>query len=308
MNITLKQVRYFIAVASSQSVSLAARDLHISQSAITVALKQLEQEVGAALFLRTPRGMVLTQEGHQFLRHSERIMAVVADAGRALKVREPTGGGTLTIGVTALVAGYYLADLLARYQRVYPEVDVKVVEDQQRFLEHLLIGGEIDVGLLISSALANRDALASDTLLRSPYLVWLPANHRLLALDEPSLSDLADQPLVQLTTDDMHAITQRHWREAGIKPRTVLRTSSVEAIRSLVGTGIGLAVLPDMTYRPWSLEGDRVEVRPLKEVFPTIDIGLTWRKGSLLPEPARAFIELAREQAKLRARQSRPGR
>ncbi len=302
MNITLKQIRYFIAVADCLSVSRAARDLRISQSAVTAALKQLEQEIGAALFLRAPRGMVLTQEGHQFMRHAQRILAVVADAGRAVRVHAPAMEGSLTIGVTSMVAGYYLADLLARFRRVHPAVTIKVVEDQQRFIEHLLIGGEIDVGLLISSALDNQDALTADILLRSPYRLWLPASHPLLGRDQVSLGDLADHPMIQLTTDNMHPFTQTHWRQAGVKPRVVLKTASVEAVRSLVGTGIGSAILPDMTYRPWSLDGDRIEVRPLAEPLPTVDVGLTWRKGSGLPEAARFFIELAREHTRAKAR------
>lgn len=303
MNITLRQVRYFIAVAGTLSVSAAARDLGISQSAVTVALKQLEDEVGAALLLRTAKGVVLTQEGHQFLRHAQRIMGAVVDAGRAVKAHAQTVGGTLTLGVTAMVAGYYLADLLARYRRVYPDVTVKVVEDQRRFIEHLLINGEIDVGILICSALENQDALAAEVLLRSPYRVWLPANHPLLAQETVTVADLADQPLIQLTTDDMHVLTHAQWRQAGIAPRVVLKTASVEAVRSLVGTGIGIAILPDMAYRPWSLEGDRVEVRPFAEPLPTVDVGLTWRKGSSVGQTARFFVELAREHARAKGRQ-----
>lgn len=174
MNITLKQIRYFIAVSERRSVSGAARDLSISQSAVTTALRQLEAEVGAPLFLRTPKGVALTREGHQFLRHAKRIMGAVVDAGHAIRVHADTVNGTLTLGVTNMVAGYYLADLLARYRRIYPNVTVKVVEDQRRFIEHLLINGEVDAAVLISSALESDDALACEVLQRSPYRVWLP--------------------------------------------------------------------------------------------------------------------------------------
>ncbi|MGQ9370604.1 LysR family transcriptional regulator [Azospirillum sp. ST 5-10] len=302
MNITLRQIRYFVAVAGTLSVSAAARDLGISQSAVTTALQQLEDEIGARLLLRTPRGVTLTQEGHQFLRHAQRIMGAVTDAGHAVRAHAHTIGGTLTLGVTSMVAGYYLADLLARYRRIYPQVTVKVVEDQRRFIEHLLINGEVDVAILICSALENHDALASEVLLRSPCRVWLPANHPLLVQEQVSQQDLAGAPIILLTADDMHELITRHWRRLGLHLDVVLNTSSVEAVRSLVGTGLGIAVLPDMAYRPWSLEGDRIEVRPLTEALPTVDVGLTWRKGSSVTDTARFFIELAREHARARAK------
>lgn len=304
MNITLKQIRYFIAVSERRSVSGAARDLSISQSAVTTALRQLEAEVGAPLFLRTPKGVALTREGHQFLRHAKRIMGAVVDAGHAIRVHADTVNGTLTLGVTNMVAGYYLADLLARYRRIYPNVTVKVVEDQRRFIEHLLINGEVDAAVLISSALESDDALACEVLQRSPYRVWLPANHPLLSHERVALSDVAAYPVIMLSADDMHQLTSMQWRQAGIQPNVVLTTSSIEAVRSLVGTGIGIAILPDMTYRPWSLDGDRVEMRPLGEPLPTVDVGLVWRKGSSVTDTARYFIELARDYSRTKNRQS----
>jgi DNA-binding transcriptional LysR family regulator len=78
----------------------------------------------------------------------------------------------------------------------------------------------------------------------------------------------------------------------------MLRTSSLEAVRSLVGAGIGVAVLPDFLYRPWTLDAEHVDVRPLRDETPTVDVGLVWRRGSGLTPAAEEFIELAREQSR----------
>lgn len=131
-----------------------------------------------------------------------------------------------------------------------------------------------------------------------------PANHPLLSHERVALSDVAAYPVIMLSADDMHQLTSMQWRQAGIQPNVVLTTSSIEAVRSLVGTGIGIAILPDMTYRPWSLDGDRVEMRPLGEPLPTVDVGLVWRKGSSVTDTARYFIELARDYSRTKNRQS----
>ena len=90
------------------------------------------------------------------------------------------------------------------------------------------------------------------------------------------------------------------WARHQLKPRTILRTSSLEAVGSLVGASAGIAVLPDFLYRPWTLDAEHVEVRRLRDEVPTIDVGLVWRRGAGLKPAATEFIELAREQSRLR--------
>ncbi len=95
MNFTFRQIRYFVAVADSFSVSRAAAELHISQSAVTSAIRELETELGAALFERNPRGVSLTTQGHQFLLHARRILGAMTEAGQSLKaVAQQDQGGS----------------------------------------------------------------------------------------------------------------------------------------------------------------------------------------------------------------------
>jgi DNA-binding transcriptional LysR family regulator len=92
------------------------------------------------------------------------------------------------------------------------------------------------------------------------------------------------------------------WARHLLKPRTILRTSSLEAVRSLVGAGLGLTVLPDFLYRPWTLDAEHVDVRRLRDEVPTVDVGLVWRRGSRLKPVAAEFIDVAREQSSARVR------
>src|SRR5260370_15569756 len=128
---TLTQIRYFIAAAEAESVSRAAQEMRISQSAITAAIQALEHDTRASLFQRHAKGMRLTHEGHQMLRHARRILAAVADARRAVHARPGPVEGDLNLGVTRMVSGYYLAALLARYQRVFPAAVVRVVDSSR---------------------------------------------------------------------------------------------------------------------------------------------------------------------------------
>jgi DNA-binding transcriptional LysR family regulator len=299
MAFTLRQLQFFVAVAERGSVLRAAQHLSISQSSVTEAIKELERDLGVELFERHPRGLNITHKGHQFLRHATKILADVSDARRTFSA-EQTTAGQLQLGVTSLVAGYVLSDLLARYRRAFPAVEVGAIEDNGDYLEHLLIGGELDVAVMVISNLRDRMALQAEILEVSPYRLWLPLGHPLSSADIIGIEDIAREPLIMLTVDEIEENTGKVLLALGARPHVAFRTRSVEAVRSLVATGAGVALLPDLVYRPWSLEGDRIESRDISGSLPVVQVGMVWRRGSGLPQAARDFIGVAQSQRMVR--------
>jgi len=302
MVFTLRQLQYFVAVAEQGSVSRAAQNLSISQSSVTEAVKELEGDLGVPLFVRHPRGLAITHKGQQFLRHATKILADVSDARRAFEGDPERAGGSLQLGVTSLVAGYVLSDLLARYRRAFPGVKVRAIEDNGDYIEHLLIGGELDVAVMVISNLRDRMALQAEILEVSPYRLWLPLGHPLTGAESIGLADILDQPLIMLTVDEIEENTGKLLDALGARPQVAFRTRSVEAVRSLVATGAGVTLLPDLVYRPWSLEGDRIESRDVSGSLPVVQVGMVWRRGSGPSQPARDFIGVAQGQRTVRQR------
>ncbi len=302
MAFTIRQLQYFVAVAEQGTVSRAAQNLSISQSSVTEAIKELEGDLGVELFERHPRGLSITHKGHQFLRHATKILADVSDARRTFSGDPETVTGRLQLGVTSLVAGYVLSDLLARYRRAWPGVEVSAIEDNGDYLEHLLVGGELDVAVMVISNLRDRMALQAEILEVSPYRLWLPLGHPLVGADIITLADIAAEPLIMLTIDEIEENTGKLLMALGTRPHVAFRTRSVEAVRSLVATGAGVALLPDLVYRPWSLEGDRIESRDVAGSLPVVQVGMVWRRGSGLSQTARDFIGIAQGQRTVRGR------
>ncbi|WP_417681039.1 LysR family transcriptional regulator [Roseibium sp.] len=302
MSFTIRQLQYFVAAAEKGSISGAAQSFSISQSSVTEAIKELESDLGVTLFERHSRGLTITHKGHQFLRHATDILANVSDARRAFADQPSEIRGTLNLGVTSLVAGYVLSDILARFRRAYPGVDITATEDSGEYLEHLLIGGELDVAVMVVSNLRDRMALQSEILEVSPYRLWLPLGHRLETPDSISLSELAGEPLIMLMLDEIEEATGKLLGALGSRPPVAFRTRSVEAVRSLVATGAGIAILPDLVYRPWSLEGDRIESRDVSGALPVVQVGIVWRKGSAPKQTTVNFINVAKAQRMLRNR------
>ncbi|MFO7527916.1 MAG: LysR family transcriptional regulator [Marinobacter sp.] len=293
---SFRQIQYFIAVAETGSVSSAANAVHISQSTLTTAIKQLEDDVCVSLFARHSKGMELTHSGHQFLRQAYQIMSAVDNAKRSLTEATDEVIGALNIGVTSLVSGYYLADLLSGFKKIYGNVELRVFEDDRSYIEHLLVNGELDVGVLLLSSIENHKALNTEVLTYSRYRAWLPPHHPLLLEESISMDQLLREPQILLRVDDLSDQIRSLWRGFSQEPEIAIQSGSVEAVRSLVYAGMGVALMPDMTYRPWSLEGDRVEARQIIDLSDTLDIGLAWRRGGRRNALVEYFVSVAREQ------------
>jgi DNA-binding transcriptional LysR family regulator len=287
--ITLKQLNYFIATAESGQVSHAAVELNISQSAVTAAIKALEDELGVRLLERTHSGVKLTIEGTRFLGHARNITGAVAAAVRS-PLREPEGhAGRLRLGMTYTVMGYFMSRHYARFRKTYPNIALQVVELSRPALERALAKGEVDMAVMLVSNLANIQDIEQEVLIRSTRRLWLSSDHHLHERSEIRLADVAAEDYVMLTVDEARKTASRYWDAAGLSPRVVLTTSSVEAVRSLVAAGVGVTILSDMVYRPWSLEGQRIEVRSLVEPIPSMDVGLAWARAHAISPAATSF-------------------
>ncbi len=291
MNITFRQIRYFIAVAEARSVSGGASAVGISQSAVTDAVRTLELETGVSLFHRHAKGVTLTREGQQFLRHARSIIDAVADMAGGVGREQDQTEGKVRIGVTPVVTGYFLSDLVSRFQRLFPRIEIALVEDKRAYVEHMLVGGELDLALLIVSNLEQRSAIDHEVLLRSECRAWMAPGHPLSDVDGLSLADLENEALVALALDELEGLIDGIWSKFDHPPRVAWRTSSMEGVRSLVGTGAGITLLPDLVYRPWSLDGDRIVAKRTRESLPTVDIGMAWRRLTRHSEPAALFME-----------------
>ena len=289
MSLSLRQIRYFIASAEAGKLSLAASQLGVSQSAVTEAIKALEQETGVSLLHRHGKGIELTVEGNQFLRHARAVVAAVSDATQAPRQARSGIAGSFSLAVTFTVAGYFLPAPLARFRRIFPNIAVQLFEMDRADIERKLIGGKIDLAVILTSNLSNADEIEGEELIRSRRRLWAPPNHPLLQARRLTLTRIAPEPYIMLTVDEAEDTALRYWKRTRHRPNVVFRTSSVEAVRSLVATGAGVSILSDMVYRPWSLEGDRIEARTLQDSVPSMDVGLAWKRDARVNPCAQVF-------------------
>lgn len=153
--VTLRQFRYFIAAATTGQFSTAAIAEHVSQSAITNAVQSLERRLKLKLFERLPHGVSLTPEGQVFFHHALHVMDAVNDALNHATLKPQAMEGTIRLAATYTVLGYFLPDLLSRYKRSYPNVEIDLIDMERRQLERAVREGNVDLGIGLTSNLEN---------------------------------------------------------------------------------------------------------------------------------------------------------
>jgi DNA-binding transcriptional LysR family regulator len=273
MNFSLRQLRYFVTIAELGQVSRAAEQLHVTQSAVTISLRDLESELGYRLFKREPYGMELTDDGRLFLAHAHAVEAAVNLARNIPRPAEASGN--LTLAATPTLVGYFLPEHIHRLAGLHPGLRIVMLELDRRGIEAGLLAGTFDIAMLVISNVTD-PRLKTQTLVDSQRRLWVPAGHRLAGEEPVSLAEISSEPLMMLIADEAGEAAQRYWAHYGHAPDVRLRSSSIEAIRSMVGNGQGVAIASDMQYRPWSLEGKRVETVRVKEPIPALSVGLAW--------------------------------
>jgi len=292
---TLRQIKYFIAAANSGQVSKAATELSVSQSAVTVAIRQLEEIVGEALFARHSNGLTLTYSGNIFMEHALRVVSTVQEAVVSPTRLRDSVEGKLRLAVTGSVAGYFLPPYLERFGRAFPKIEFDITEAQRIGIEDGLVSGIYDLAFMQTTNISDQESLTYEIFVKSKRRLWLSAQHPLLNEPAVTLAAVANHPYIMLTLDEGSNNTQRYWNRTPYRPKTIFRTSSVEAVRAMVASNMGIAILSDLVYRPWSFDGRRVEAIDLVEEIPTLDVGLVWAVNIDHPPAAAAFVRFMSE-------------
>lgn len=291
MTFTLRQLSFFIALAQTQQISKAASRCHISQSSMTVAMRNLEDALNSQLFLRQPKGIKLTAAGERFLTHAQKIVSDSQLAIDDLRHQPQLNCGEVTIGFAKTLSAYLLPAIISEVEHHFPLMSMKCVEGNPSQLTTALKQGEIDFCLLLTSNIPHDSELRIDTFIRSPRRLWIAQGHPLLNQSEITLADIETMPFLLLDTDEYPNVIFEHWRSRGGQPNVTFSTTSFEAVRSLVAKGRGVTILSDLVYRPWSLEGLRVMRRTIDDSTTHMDVGSVTLAESSLSEHGRRVLE-----------------
>jgi len=306
-NMELRQLEIFRALAQELHFTKAAARVHCVQSNVTTQIRALESELGARLFDRLAKRVVLTDAGRRLLPYAERVLSTV-DEGRAAVGQNATPSGPLRIGTPESVLTYRLPRILGRFRKLYPKVALSFRPYLDLGLVHLIESGELDLAVWMEDAVQH-DRLKAKRL-RNEKLVFIAApEHPLARKKRVTPHDLAGQTLLlteagcsyRTKLDELLSVMS-------IRPESITEFSSVEAIKECVSLGMGLGLLPEIV-----VDRELARKQLVSLAWTGTEMGIAthvvWHKDKWISPALGAFISLLEQMLKepaSAARRSRP--
>lgn len=292
--LNLRQVEAFIAAAESGSMTDAGERLRISQSAVSLAIRGLEQTLGTDLFIRhRGRGLELTLAGRELLLPARNLMA---DAEAMRSQADVIGrglSGRLTVGCFGTGAPLVLPALMETFERRYPGMSLDFVEGSTDELEAALLDGRCEVALMYDVGL-HIDLQKEPLYSTIPYVLLAP-EHPLAARARVTLAELSRHDFIALDVQPVHEHQLGLFAHAGVTPQIRYRTSSYELLRSLVARNLGYTLLISRPYGDVSYEGRPLVAVPLSGEIKTVDVMLARAPGVRPTLRSQAFAAHCRE-------------
>jgi LysR family hydrogen peroxide-inducible transcriptional activator len=287
---TLNELRYIVAVAHERSFGRAAAKCFVSQPALSVAVQKLEEKLGVTLFERGKNEVVLTPIGERVIEQAQKVLEEsvrireIADAGKNQLQ------GTLKLGVIFTIAPYLLPDLIPALVDIAPDMPLDIEENLTVNLEEALRAGRIDA--IIIALPFSPPGIISEFLYEEPFQVVVPRDHKWVRRKSVDAREIADENPILLNIGHC-------FRDQVLEACPELnadshmpRTNSLETIRNMVASGLGISVLPRDALTP-KYHSNLVVPVPFAEPTPFRRIALAYRKSF----PREKAISVIREAA-----------
>jgi DNA-binding transcriptional LysR family regulator len=296
MNLELRQLRYFIAVAEELHFGKAAQRLHMTQPPLSQTIQALEEQLGAPLFVRNRRAVALTAAGQALLPEARRMLAQSAELPELVRRAAAGEAGRLALDFVSSADYSILPPFLRRYRAAFPQVQIVLQEATSDLQIEDLLHARVDAGLLIPPLPDKaRDTLVYLKVLEEPLILAAPAGLAALEASGPVwLKDLPPLPLIifpRPIAPALHDAILGVFGAAGITPEIGQEAIQMQTIVSLVSAGMGLALVPQSVS---NLMRPGVEYRALRDPTPQVETGLAWRRDNDSPV-LQGFLDLLRK-------------
>ncbi len=294
------QLKVFYSAVSTGSFTQASQTLNLSQSTISQHIKQLENELGCHLFRRVGRGVHLTDAGHLLRDHCEKIFQDVKNAEMAIKELNGQQRGRIRFGSGATTLIYQLPPVIEAFKAQFPNIELVIFSDTTEAILREIKAQRLDLGLVMKPPAEND--LQFTPLCNEELMIALSSKHPLAHKRALTIQDLQTLRFILYEKKTvMRRLIDDFFSELGVTPQIAMVMENIEAIKSLVGTGLGASVLPVQAVGEDAVDKKvrmiRVQKRTLRR-----QLGLIRLKSVLPPKAVHQFSELIVSQ--LGARQN----
>ncbi|KGP64385.1 LysR family transcriptional regulator [Legionella norrlandica] len=286
-----KLLNTFVEVVRQGSFSKAAETLFSTQSTVSKAIKQLEEELGVPLIERFKKRNIPTIAGEIIYRRGIKLLAEREDLLKELDEIRGLKQGRLRLGISPVGSSTLFAPLFVRYNQRYPGIEVELIEHGSDKLAECLRSGDIDFA---GTLLPITEEFDCELVRSEPLVALLASNHSLAARSSISLQDIKEIPFILFGSGfALHRMILDACHRAGFEPKIVAQSSQIDFMLELVSAGLGVTFLPRMVAT--QRQSTQIHSILLDESELQWNMAMTWRKNSYLSEAAKAWLALVRE-------------
>ena len=278
-DLKLKDLRYLVAVADTRHFGRAAERSFVSQPTLSAQLKKLEEYLGVQLIERAPKRIQLTAAGEEIVERARLILGASDEIVELARGHRDPLAGRLRLALLPTIGPYLLPGVTAHLRKQLPRLELMLYEYQTDRMLEKLHSGEIDVGILALPV--EMDGLDSQVLYKEPFTVAMPAVHKLAQRKAIKIGDLSHETLLLL--EDGHCLRDQALdicATTGVHEKQDFRATSLETLRQMVASGVGITLLPELAGRGAYGNARGVVIKPFVKPVPTRTIGAVWRKSS----------------------------
>lgn len=290
----VRNLAAFVEVVRRGGFSRASETLHLTQSAVSKAVKAIEEELGQPLLVRLGRKVALTDAGRVVFDRAQAVFSVLHSIEEEVAEVGAVRRGHLHLGIPPMVGGAFFPPVLGDYRSAHPGVVLELREVGARSVEALVMEGEIEAGATVLPT--DRSAFEVVPLMRDVLRAVVHPRSPLARRRSVALRDLERVPFVLYREDfALHGHILDACRREGFSPQVASESSQWDFMAAMVAVDVGVALLPRTICR--RLDSSQVKVLPLVEPELRWDLALIWKKDRHLSPAARAFIEVVRRHA-----------
>jgi DNA-binding transcriptional LysR family regulator len=283
-----RTIRALVEVVRQGGFTQAAKTVFATQSTVSKAVKQLEDELGVQLLDRIGHSSRVTAAGEIVYRYGKAMLGLRNEMIAELEELRGLRRGTLRLGVPPVGSNALFAGLFAEFRRKYPNVEIQLVEHGSRRLEELLLEGVLDVAV---SLLPVSEQFQWQEVRREPIDLLVNKEHPLAQRSQVAFSEIAEVPMILYGQGfALNPIITGACRKNGFAPKVTAQSSNVDFVMGLVAANLGVALVPRLIAEQQGNPDTRAVPIGEPEIF--WDIAQIWRRGGYLPPAARVWLEL----------------
>ncbi|MFT7682194.1 MAG: LysR family cyn operon transcriptional activator [Moritella dasanensis] len=285
-----KTLHYFATIVAQGSYTKAAEHLGIAQSALSIAMRKFEQQIGMPLLIRSSKGVVVTKEGEVLLVHCKDILARISDAETALNDLRGLEQGEVSIGIPGMMGSYFFPEILMAFKFKYPNLKLSIMEGGTQTIKEKLLSGELDLGVIVDDNVP--DTLQIQRFVRPQMVVAVGKNHVLASAKSVTYADFFTHELVMFKAGYFHREVIDGLCEANnMTVNYSFETNLITMILNIVKNEFAITALLELVT---DQEADVMGIPFDPPIY--LDLALAWRKDGYLSLANRRFVEFTLAQ------------